>query len=331
MAIDQSIAEECVDFALFFGVNPHYLIAVGHKRSKLTDPQPAGGLFGPFQLSAPEWDANRNDAEFQFNFSADKIVSWRRTCDVFALMTYRTQNAFMRQNLNALPSVLDLYITQWPMEAKDPDLAAELQASLDATAPLVAPAAATLDDPSESGGVLSEPTAPIEPPTPTNPPSRTSFGTGPFRLKAPTVMKALMDDFPLNAVQAAGIVGNLGQESGGFRIFHERGQPPNKGGVGWAQWTGPRRRDFESFCQTQRLDPTSDAASYGFLRFELTQTAEQAVLKPLRKANNLNDAVEIFMTGYERPGVPAFPARLKFAQIAFDAFQDPVVIGGKMA
>ena len=65
-----------------------------------------------------------------------------------------------------------------------------------------------------------------------------------FRLKAPHIMAQLQSDFDLNEIQAAGIMGNIGYECGGFHQLHEIGQPEDKGGYGWAQWTGPRRLSF---------------------------------------------------------------------------------------
>jgi hypothetical protein len=57
--------------------------------------------------------------------------------------------------------------------------------------------------------------------------------------------KALMNDYGLTTAQAAGIVGNFMQESGGANLppnINEGGTagPPRfSGGYGWAQWTGP--------------------------------------------------------------------------------------------
>src|SRR5690606_15608355 len=100
-----------------------------------------------------------------------------------------------------------------------------------------------------------------------------------FRAKAPGVMQLLMSDFGLNDQSAAAIVGNLGHESNGFATLQEikpvvKG---SRGGWGWAQWTGPRRKEFEAYCKRNSLDPASDKANYGFLFVELTSTEAKAL------------------------------------------------------
>ena len=145
-----------------------------------------------------------------------------------------------------------------------------------------------------------------------------------FKEKAPGVMADLMKDFDFTKVQAAGILGNIGVESGGFTLFHEVGQPAEKGGVGWVQWTGKpgRRADFEAFCAKEGLDPKSDEANYGFIKHEMQNTSERKVVSRLKLQNTIDGAVETFMKVYERPGVPALPKRIEFARIALSAFDN---------
>jgi len=69
-----------------------------------------------------------------------------------------------------------------------------------------------------------------------------------FQAKAPGILTRLRADFDLSDIQAAAIVGNLGHESNGFTAFQERHPRSGRGGWGWAQWTGPRRRAFEAYC-----------------------------------------------------------------------------------
>ncbi|MBV8338006.1 MAG: hypothetical protein JO358_21770, partial [Alphaproteobacteria bacterium] len=55
-------------------------------------------------------------------------------------------------------------------------------------------------------------------------------------------MNSLVKDLTLTAEQAAGILGNIGWECGLFNHLQE--QNPiggGRGGLGWCQWTGPRR------------------------------------------------------------------------------------------
>src|SRR5690606_17673173 len=80
-----------------------------------------------------------------------------------------------------------------------------------------------------------------------------------FRAKAPGIMAKLLRDFPIAPEDAAAILGNLGHESLGFTAMQEF-RPVvagSRGGWGWAQWTGPRRRAFEAYCARTGKDPAS--------------------------------------------------------------------------
>lgn len=141
-----------------------------------------------------------------------------------------------------------------------------------------------------------------------------------FKQKAPGIMSQLMKDFDLIDVQAAGILGNLGHECAGFQHLHELGQPENRGGYGWAQWTGPRRVTFFDWCREHQLDWESDEANYGFLKHEL-ETSERRTIPAVSKASNLADAVRAFERNYERAGVVNYKSRIRWGQIALSAFQ----------
>jgi hypothetical protein len=74
-----------------------------------------------------------------------------------------------------------------------------------------------------------------------------------FRQKAPAIMADLMRDFPpLDPLGAAAILGNIGHECDGFRHLQEIHPVAGRGGLGWCQWTGPRRRAFEAWCSVCR-------------------------------------------------------------------------------
>lgn len=91
-----------------------------------------------------------------------------------------------------------------------------------------------------------------------------------FENLAPRVMKQLIADFALTVEQAAGIVGNLGAESGLLAIAERRPLVAgSRGGFGWAQWTGPRRVSFEHFARDRGFDMKSYEANYGYLTAEL--------------------------------------------------------------
>jgi hypothetical protein len=143
-----------------------------------------------------------------------------------------------------------------------------------------------------------------------------------FEERGGWLVKRLAGDFNLQPFQAAGIVGNLGFESGGFKELQEVGVGSfERGGYGWAQWTGPRRREFEAWCQSQGLVPSSDEANYGYLCVELRGFYHHTITAV---SNTSNDADAVFSVGqtYERPAgttstfLPGFDGRLKYARRA---------------
>jgi hypothetical protein len=149
-----------------------------------------------------------------------------------------------------------------------------------------------------------------------------------FTDKAPGIMALLMRDFDLDVLSAAAILGNLGHESGGFKSLQERKPlvPGSRGGYGWAQWTGPRRRQFEAYAKRNNLDPTSDKANYGWLFVELT-TTEKAAIPAVKKAGTLSQKVRAFEKAFERAGIKHYDSRDVWAVRALDAYNaNPVLM-----
>jgi hypothetical protein len=110
----------------------------------------------------------------------------------------------------------------------------------------------------------------------------------------------LQSDLDLNELQAAGLVGNLARETGNFRYLQElnpliRG---SRGGLGYAQWTGPRRDAFVEYADGRDL--MSYEINYGFLRHEL-EGPYAHVLDRLRQAGDEVEATYIVMRGYLAP------------------------------
>ena len=130
------------------------------------------------------------------------------------------------------------------------------------------------------------------------------------------MMVDLQRDFGLSTAQAAGFVGNLAHESGDFKTMQEINPTVegSRGGFGYAQWTGPRRRAFEAWASENGLDPTSYEANYGFLKHELTNTPEGAVIGRLRTAETPDDAARIVSERFLRPGIPHMDSRIQRAR-----------------
>lgn len=130
------------------------------------------------------------------------------------------------------------------------------------------------------------------------------------------MMADLMRDFGLTQAQAAGFVGNLAHESGDFKTLQEIDPmvEGSRGGFGYAQWTGPRRRQFEAWAEQNGLDPTSYEANYGFLKYELANTPEGAVLGALRTAETPDEAARVVSERFLRPGIPHMDSRVSRAR-----------------
>jgi|GEM_PF-3533081 len=145
---------------------------------------------------------------------------------------------------------------------------------------------------------------------------------GDFREMAPRIMEGLIRDLDITVEDAAAILGNLGHESKGFRAMQED-RPVNggRGGYGWAQWTGSRRREFESYCKERELNIDSYEANYGFLVHELLGTHKNALTKT-KAANGLENKVKAFELEFERadPKHKHYDRREKYANTARDVF-----------
>lgn len=145
-----------------------------------------------------------------------------------------------------------------------------------------------------------------------------------FTRKAPPIMQKLMADFPAwGELDAAAVLGNIGGETGGFKLMQEvkplvKG---SRGGWGWCQWTGPRRRAFEAWCKEQRLSVESDAANYGFLRHEL-KTSERKAIAAVAAAGTLEAKTIAFERSFERAGIPHHESRIRWARLALKAYLD---------
>ena len=138
--------------------------------------------------------------------------------------------------------------------------------------------------------------------------------SGSFEKNSVVLTRRLMKDYNLNAVQAAGIIGNLAAESSvkgqpltaGAQEQFGRRKHAGRGGLGWGQWTGTRRKDFERFAETYGKEnkienPTANPeVNYQFLKKEL-DTTQKSVIENLRKASTVEEATYQGLS-FERPG-----------------------------
>jgi hypothetical protein len=134
------------------------------------------------------------------------------------------------------------------------------------------------------------------------------------------LLEDLMSDFNLTREQAAGFVGNLDHETGGFKFMQEIKPvvPGSRGGYGFAQWTASRRVAFESWAAERNLPLDSYEANYGYLKHELENTPEGSVLKDLKAAKGVEEAATIVSEKFLRPGTPNLGSRTFRASSYFE-------------
>lgn len=160
----------------------------------------------------------------------------------------------------------------------------------------------------DNKAILSELASKDEEEKPTRPVSRgdaLSTETGKM------LMQDLKEAYQLTDEQAAGFVGNLAHETGDFKFMQEI-EPVvagSKGGYGFAQWTGPRRKAFEEWALKNKMDVNSYEANLGFLMYEIDNTSEGAFMEDLKKAKTVEEATKIVSEGYLRPGKPNMSSR----------------------
>lgn len=124
--------------------------------------------------------------------------------------------------------------------------------------------------------------------------------------------------FGLNDFQAAALVGNFDHETGGFTMPEELNPvvPGSKGGAGWAQWTGKRRKKFEGFVKKNNLDINSYEANFGFFIQEVQNDPYFIkIIEQLEKTKNIDEATEVFSDGYLKPGIPKMNLRKKKSRL----------------
>lgn len=125
-------------------------------------------------------------------------------------------------------------------------------------------------------------------------------------------VRAAMDFFTsrgLSAAQAAGIVGNLQQES----QLNPNARGDGGAARGIAQWHPDRQAGMGETFEQQLAHVWNEL-----------QSKERAALNMLLKAQTAQDAAVAFSKGFERPGDPNYAARIAYANSALRIMQSPV-------
>ena len=106
--------------------------------------------------------------------------------------------------------------------------------------------------------------------------------------------------------QAAGIVGNIAQESGGHTGAHGDLSLPGGGSIGIAQWNRERLHGGNGytgllpFAQAQGMDPKSLYTQLDYMMHEM-KGPERKALQNVMAARTVEEATRAFGEGYERP------------------------------
>jgi hypothetical protein len=186
----------------------------------------------------------------------------------------------------------------------------------------------TSSDPDDGGSSASTPLPSPSPgkssggATPAKPTPVPTGVYGLFRQKAPGIMRDLIHDLGLSATQAAGILGNIGWECGGFKKLQEQNPVMGgRGGLGWCQWTASRRIDFEKWLAQRGANYQDDGANYGFLLKEL-QTTQSPSVSAIRRVGDIETATSEFMRIFERPAAryAHLEDRVDLAKLAFQEY-----------
>lgn len=135
------------------------------------------------------------------------------------------------------------------------------------------------------------------------------------------LMNSLITLYSLADFQAAGGVGNLAYESGGFKELREKKPIAGLGGFGYAMWTGARSRDFLNYATRHALDWESYKANEGFLIYEL-DTDYKWTISALLKTETLEQAVISWEHTYEGAGIIRMEDRINWAELVLKSWRE---------
>ncbi len=294
-------ADQCVTFALLYGVNAHYVMAAAMLRSKLND-DVIGGKSGPYLWTQAEWDANpdRTNPALGDPLASEDISDWREQVTIEVLMTLR-QFTTLQAKLGQNPSALQLYQAQWP-DAADPPLAANLQQACDDTKQAILDAInAQLPDPGEAPttAIVNDPKKPVAPQSSNPPANLNSLQRNQWAAYHAAVGAGLSD------VAARALVANMTGES----LRHPDDvhpdpsrSNPNQKAHGIVQWDDNRsdaiQRHFGKLPNEMSVEDQTRAAIWEIQTFSTYGKTKDALFQPGRTAEQI---VDVLVENYERP------------------------------
>ncbi len=149
-----------------------------------------------------------------------------------------------------------------------------------------------------------------------------------FRAKVPWAVELLKRDFGFSNLDAYAIMGNFGHESVGLSVMQEIAPvvKGSKGGWGWPQWTGPRRRAFEDYADRNGFGRASDRANYNYVFVELKGPERRAV-DAVKNAKGLYEKTRAFELAFERAGKKNYKSRYAWSKLAKKYHQEALAAG----
>ena len=125
---------------------------------------------------------------------------------------------------------------------------------------------------------------------------------------------------------AAGLVGNLMQESGWDINTGAVGDNGNSFGA--VQWNGPRRRAFKAWAAQNGFPEAGLGTQIAYLDHEM-KTSERGAYDALQNVKDVRSAALTGSRKFWRPGTPHNKNRMKYAQaVLTDAIQTGAISGG---
>ncbi len=134
----------------------------------------------------------------------------------------------------------------------------------------------------------------------------------------------LKSQFGMTTEQAAGFVGNLWHETGGFKFMQEL-KPTvkgSKGGLAFAQWTGERRDDFENLLKELGDLPAESYEGNWAMISEEFDTTEKSALNKILNTDSVVEAAKATSNHYLRPGKPQLNKRVSAAEDIYKRYNE---------
>lgn len=139
---------------------------------------------------------------------------------------------------------------------------------------------------------------------------------------AQAVASDLEQRYGLTPTQAAGVLGNMQQESGmqcnvnqGGRRGAPNGDCSGGAGYGLAQWDGSRKAAEIEYARKHGLDPGSLQANIGYMNQELDGPYSKTI-RDIKQTSTAGEAARVWERDFEQAGTPAMGNRIEYA----DAF-----------